>query len=361
MRVLIIKTSSMGDVIHTLPALTDAGKAVPGIKFDWVVEEGFAEIPLWHPLVNKVIPVALRRWRKNIFSWKTYVEWMECRKKLRETKYDLIIDAQGLMKSAWLVFMAKGLRAGLNWQSAREPMASLFYQRKLFAGKIKEMHAVTRMRRLFGAALGYAMPMSVANYGVDRKKFQPTQQTFSDKYVVLLHGTTWPTKHWPEEYWTALAKKLNQEGFAVKLLWGNQVEQERAHRIAKNNKLAMVMPRMKLAEVARVLAGAKAIVAVDTGLGHLAAALDVPTISLYGPSNPILTGAVGKSQIHLSAQFPCAPCLSSNCTYSGAALNQPVNPPCFSTLSPASVWSALATVLNEPQTSSSEVLERIER
>src|SRR5688572_8129534 len=113
MRILIIKTSSMGDVIHTLPALTDASHAIPGIKFDWVVEEGFAEIPLWHKNVDKVIPVALRRWRKNLFSAQTRSEWKKCREQLRAEQYDFIIDAQGLLKSAWLVWMAKGIRTGL--------------------------------------------------------------------------------------------------------------------------------------------------------------------------------------------------------------------------------------------------------
>lgn len=343
MRVLIIKTSSMGDVIHTLPALTDAGNAFPGIKFDWVVEEGFAEIPRWHPLVENIIPVALRRWRKNIFSKQTRAEWKKCRDTLRATQYDLIIDAQGLLKSAWLVLMAKGIRCGLNWSSAREPLASLFYQRKLPAGKIKEAHAVTRMRQLFSAALNYSLPNTIADYGIDRNKFSQEDAT-KKSYVVFLHGTTWPTKHWPEEYWSALAKLINQKDIAIKLPWGNQSEFERAQRIAKNSEHADVLPKMKLIEVAKVLAGAKAIVSVDTGLGHLAAALDVPTVSLYGPTNPALTGALGRSQVHLSAKFSCAPCLGMQCTYRGNSSYE-VNPPCFSTVTPQDVCDALGAFL----------------
>lgn len=348
MRVLIIKTSSMGDVIHTLPALTDAGRSIPGIKFDWVVEESFAEIPKWHPLVDKVIPVALRRWRKNIFSKKTRTEWKKSREQLRAEKYDLIIDAQGLLKSAWLVFMAQGVRCGLDSQSARESLASLFYQKKIAAGKIKEVHAVTRMRQLFSKALNYEMPTTIADYGIDRQHFAAAQDT-QEKYVVFLHGTTWATKHWPEEYWIELAKKVSQYGFVVKLPWGNQAEQERAQRIAASCELTKVLPRMKLAEIASVLAAAKAIVAVDTGLGHLAAALDVPTVSLYGPTNPVLTGALGKSQVHLSAKFACAPCLNSSCTYRAESLKQEsthaVKPPCFSDITPALVWEKLMALL----------------
>ena len=102
MRVLLVKTSSLGDVIHTLPALTDAQRAIPGIQFDWVVEEGFAEIPAWHPAVAQVIPVAIRRWRKHPLQTLRSGEWRRFKARLRETHYDLVIDAQGLLKSAWL-------------------------------------------------------------------------------------------------------------------------------------------------------------------------------------------------------------------------------------------------------------------
>lgn len=346
MRVLIIKTSSMGDVIHTLPALTDAGKALPGIRFDWVVEESFAEIPHWHPLVDKVIPVALRRWRKNIFSAQTRKEWVTFYKKLRSTEYDLIIDAQGLLKSAFLVALSKGIRCGLNWQSAREPLASLFYQRKCNGGKIKEAHAIARTRRLFQEALGYKQMQLIPDYGVDRRQFM-NKASPASPYVVFLHGTTWPTKHWPEEYWIKLAQKLALQNLTIKLPWGNPLEQERAQRIAFNCTSSEVLPRMKLADIARVLADAKAIVAVDTGLGHLAAALDVPTISLYGPTNPALTGALGKSQIHLSAKFKCAPCFNTQCTYREISPLKvsTIHPACFTTVTPEDVNKALVGLL----------------
>jgi heptosyltransferase-1 len=351
MRVLIVKTSSMGDVIHTLPALTDAGRALPSISFDWVVEENFAEIPRWHPLVKQVIPVALRRWRKNIFSKLTRQEWQVFRQRLRATHYDLIIDAQGLLKSALLAWSAQGDSYGFDFRSARDPLAALFYQRKFATAKVKEQHAVTRVRHLFNQALGYALPLTMPDYGLDRQQFQ--RDGIVENYLVFLHGTTWPTKHWPEEYWLELAKITGEKGFGVKLPWGNAAEQERAVRIAAACPGAEVLPRLDLQGMAKVLGGARAIVAVDTGLGHLAAALDVPTVSLYGPTNPLLTGALGKSQKHLTAKFPCAPCLSRECTYRGTECSSPlspsplypVKPPCFAMLPPALVWSELSLLL----------------
>lgn len=340
MRVLIVKTSSMGDVIHTLPALTDAGNAHPGICFDWVVEENFAEIPKWHPLVDKVIPVAIRRWRKNMWSQTTRREMAAFRKTLRSTQYDLIIDAQGLFKTIWISWLAKGPVAGLDRHSAREPLTSFFYRQKCSASW--KLHAVTRLRRLFSQALGYVLPETVAEYGIDRQRF--VDQTVAQKYVVFLHGTTWTTKHWPESYWCQLATLANQNGFLVKLPWGSEEEKQRAERIKASCQFAEVLPRLGLKEIANVLAGATAIVAVDTGLGHLAAALNVPTVSLYGPTDPAAVGAIGASQVHLSATFPCAPCWNRQCTYANKE-QFAVQPPCFSTLPPVEVWKAIHEIL----------------
>lgn len=334
MRVLIIKTSSMGDIIHTLPAIADAKKMLPNLQIDWVVEEKFAEIPKWHTGIDRVIPVALRRWRKNIFSKETLAEWRQFRQMVDAVAYDLIIDAQGLLKSALLSRLCKGVRCGLDWQSAREPLASLFYQRRYAVRK--DLHAVLRVRELVSQSLGYVLPLDTPiDYGIDRGQFIKSDQSLD--YVVFLHGTTWTTKCWPEEYWIQLAKKINAAGYKIKLPWGNSEEEVRAKRIAAACQSSEVLPRLNLAGVAQVLAGAKAVVSVDTGFGHLAAALSVPTISLYGPTDSRLTGMLGPSQVNLSAAFPCAPCLSRTCLYPDAA----VFPPCFTTLLPEKVWEAL--------------------
>jgi heptosyltransferase-1 len=341
MRVLIVKTSSMGDIIHTLPALTDAGKAIPGISFDWVVEENFAEIPAWHPLVKNVIPIAWRRWRKQLFSAATRAEWRQFRERLQASSYDVVLDAQGLIKSALFARMAKGVHAGPDWRSAREPWAALLYQRRFPI--VREQHAIKRLRSLFSQALGYEQPDSVPDYGIDRGRFL-SDVSSEQPYLVFLHGTTWATKHWPETHWLALAKLANQNGFAVKLPWGTATELERAERIAAQCEQVEVLPKLDLLGAATVIAGAKAIVAVDTGLGHLAAALDVPTLSLYGPTDPLLTGALGRSQVHLAVKFPCAPCFGKLCTYP-ANPPTPQSPQCLPTLLPVDVWGALITLL----------------
>ncbi|MBI6942207.1 lipopolysaccharide heptosyltransferase I [Pseudomonas putida] len=346
MRVLIIKTSSLGDVIHTLPALTDAAHAIPGIRFDWVVEEGFAEIPSWHPAVDEVIPVAIRRWRKHLWQTIRSGEWKAFKQRVRARKYDLVIDAQGLVKSAWLTRLVKAPVAGLDRYSAREGWASRFYDRRLSVAV--GQHAVERVRQLFALALAYDLPEGIGNYGLDLDRLQLPPAA---PYVVFLHGTTWATKHWPEAYWRELAERLGRRKLQVRLPWGNQAEKDRAERIAQGLNNCQVLPKLNLAGVARVLAAAKACVAVDTGLGHLAAALDVPTISLFGPTNPGLTGAYGRVQVHQASDFPCAPCLQKKCTYKPSADDlrrfdlKREWPLCFTRLNPEHVASRLSALL----------------
>lgn len=333
MRVLLIKTSSMGDLIHTLPALTDAAKAVPGIQFDWLVEEGFVDIPAWHPAVDHVFPVALRRWRKTLITRQTRDEIFALRKKLHEQQYDLILDAQGLVKSAWLGLLAQGSRAGLDWSSAREPLASLFYQKKYTVNFYQ--HAVVRMRSLFALALGYdysSEPEFVIQRSEVTKDIQP--------YLVFLHGTTWASKQWPETYWAELARRATEAGYRVKISGASQEEVARAQRIGKVSDAVDVMPRLSIKAMAELLAGAKSVVSVDTGFGHLAAAMGIPTVSIYGSTNPDYTGALGKHSILLKADFSCSPCLKRECAYQEPSA---VKPACYETVPPEMVWKALAS------------------
>lgn len=295
MRVLIVKTSSMGDVLHTLPALTDAQQAIPGIQFDWVVEEGFAQIPSWHSAVDRVIPVAIRRWRKAWFSASVQAEREAFRHAVRAYHYDAVIDAQGLVKSAALVTrLAQGIKHGMDWSTAREPLASLFYNRKHHIAR--QQHAVERTRELFAKSLEYDKPQSQGDYAI-AKHFLHDQQTVSDPYAVFLHATTRDDKHWPEAHWRELIGLLGNAGLRIKLPWGAPHEEARAKRLAEGFDYVDVLPRMSLEDVARVLAGAKFVVSVDTGLSHLTAALDRPNITLYGPTDPGLIGGYGKNQM----------------------------------------------------------------
>ncbi|WP_339027394.1 lipopolysaccharide heptosyltransferase RfaC [Leclercia pneumoniae] len=311
MRVLIVKTSSMGDVLHTLPALTDAQQAIPGIRFDWVVEEGFAQIPSWHAAVDRVIPVAIRRWRKAWFSAPVKAERKAFREAVQAEKYDVIIDAQGLVKSAALVTrLARGIKHGMDWQSAREPLASLFYNQRHSVPK--QQHAVERTRELFALSLGYSKPQSQGDYAI-AQHFLNHLNADAGQYAVFLHATTRDDKHWPEANWRELIGLLAASGIRIKLPWGAPHEEARAKRLAEGFDYVEVLPRMSLENVAKVLAGAKFVVSVDTGLSHLTAALDRPNITLYGPTDPGLIGGYGMNQVVSRAPENNLVMLDANC------------------------------------------------
>lgn len=336
---LLIKTSSLGDVIHTLPALTDAQRARPDIRFDWVVEESLAEIPRWHPAVDQVIPVAIRRWRKHPLKTWRGGEWRAFKRTLAERSYDLIIDAQGLLKSAFLTRLSPAPSAGYDARSIREPLASRFYD--LHYSVSRQLHAVERIRRLFALALDYPVPEELGDYGIDIARL-PQVSVPDEPYAVLCHGTTWRTKLWPEAYWRELAERLSQRGYKVLLPWGNDEERGRAERIATGLEGVALLPRMTLWQVAAVLARARFVVSVDTGLGHLTAALGVPAVALYGPTDPSLTGSYGRNQQVLAAALPCAPCLGKRCRLPKAQQAQaPAWPPCLASLTPEKIIQKL--------------------
>ena len=325
MKVLIVKTSSMGDIIHTLPALTDAAKAHPGIRFDWVVEEGFSEIPKWHASVDKVIPVAIRRWRKNILKTLKSGEWSAYKKELQQQNYDAIIDAQGLLKSAVLVSkVANGPRYGLDKHSAKEPLAARFYDHTINVSK--ELHAVERVRQLFAGALNYSISEEIGDFAI--KQHFSISSDKSEPYLVFQHSTTRFDKHWPEAYWITLIRKAGEAGWKIKLPWGSAKEKERAERLAQNTPHVEVLPKLPLSEIAHVLASATACVSVDTGLSHLAAALDTPNVILFGSTDPGLVGGYGKDQQCLEAK-----------DYPNTSAQ--IEPAIFASLTPEIVWDHL--------------------
>jgi heptosyltransferase-1 len=333
-RILVVKTSSLGDVIHSLPALTDAVRAIPDLVFDWVVEQNFAEVPSWHPAVDRVIPVSVRRWRKHpVQAWRTG-EWREFKAQVGRYQYDAVIDAQGLLKSAWLTRYANGDRYGLDKYSAREPISARFYHHPIAVEK--GQHAVERVRQLFSKALGYSLADGLGEYSLS---FHGERK----KSVVLLHGTTWASKHWPEASWVELGVMLRESGYQVKLPWGNAVEQSRAERISLQCG-AEVLPKMSLTELAALLSTSAGCVSVDTGLGHLAAAVDTPTLALFGPTNSALTGFYGKHQVSLQSTFHCAPCMSRECQYQ---LGPEDFPPCFDELSASRVFKQFVALQQE--------------
>lgn len=284
-RILFVKTSSLGDVVHNCPAVTDAARHLPGAAIDWVVEESFADVPRLHPAVARVIPVAIRRWRSALARPATWAELAAFRARLHAERYDCVIDTQGLVKSALVARLARGLRHGFDRASAREPMAACLYDE--VHAVARGLHAVERNRRLAAAALGYVLE-GACDYGLAAAGEPPFAPPAP--YAVLLTMSSRDDKLWAEPHWAALGRWLAGRGILSVLPWGSAQERERCSRIAAAIPEAIVPPRMELAVLARVLARARCAIGVDTGLAHLAAALGVPTLGIYCGSSPARTG-----------------------------------------------------------------------
>jgi heptosyltransferase-1 len=345
MRVLLVKMSSLGDVVHALPGVTDAAAAREGgaVSFDWVVEEAFAAIPSRHPAVAEVIPMAWRRWRRGLRG--SAPEMRRFLRDLRRRRYDVVLDAQGLLKSAAVVALARGrVRAGLSRTSAREGAASIVYGRPVAVPR--EHHAVDRIRALFAGALGYPRPAGPPDYGI-AGAFGGRNPGVS-RHCLLLHGTTWESKLWPVAFWREIARRAAAAGFEVLVPWENAAEQRRAGEIAAGT-AARVLDRRPLAALMEELAGAALVVGVDSGLAHLSAALEVPTVVVYGSTSSALTGCRGVRVRNLQAQFPCSPCLSRVCTYTGPPQTwqgEAVVPACYASLGPDTVWQAATELVS---------------
>jgi heptosyltransferase-1 len=292
-RVLLIKTSSLGDVVHNLPVVHDIRQAMGACCVDWVVEEAYAPIPALHPGIDAVIPVAVRRWRRSLWRQGTRDEVRAFLSRLRSTgDYDAVIDTQGLLKSAIISRAAPGRRYGFDWRSAREPLGWLYDQTFRVAWSA---HAVERNRSLVAKSLGYAVPAKM-EYGI--RASRPDYAWLPDApYAVMLHATSAASKLWPEDRWVALGSRFAARGLHVVLPWGNTAEQARSARLARAMHHAIVPPPLGLGDAARVLAGARCVVGLDTGLTHLAGALGVPTVGVYVSTDPAATGLYASSPV----------------------------------------------------------------
>lgn len=291
-RILLVKTSSLGDVIHNLPVVTDILQQHADAHIDWVVEEAFADIPRLHPAINHVFTVALRRWRKQLFSKKTWCEIAAFKHQVSQQPYDLIIDTQGLIKSAVLSTFAQGVKNGMDKASAREPLASYCYDKKYPVAR--HLHAVTRNRALVAQACHYPQPNSAPEYGITAPKMV-SAIALPPAFVMGLHGTSKDSKLWPTAQWIALAGLLAEQKRHLVLPWANEAEHQRAQTIAAHHANVMVLPKLSIAHLAHIIQQAWVAIGVDTGLSHLSAALNIPTVAIYTDTNPARTGVMASA------------------------------------------------------------------
>lgn len=297
MNILIVKLSSLGDVVQTLPVVHDLRMACPGVAVDWVVEEGFQELVRRAPGLRRVVPVAQRRWRKTPFEAGTRKEMREARQRLREHAYDVVLDCQGLVKSAWVARQARladgGFTAGFGNRSElcawEWPVRWMLHRPIEMPARI---HAVARTRLLAARALDYDTPGFL-----DTPPVYPWHAgtPTAPPRVLLAHGTTRADNEWPEQDWTELARRLAGSGFEVLLPQASPAEQQLAERIAAAVPDGVrALPRMGLAELLDTLSHCSGLVGVDSGVSHMGVALDLPVVQVFSQPRAWRAGPLGR-------------------------------------------------------------------
>ena len=294
-RALFVKLSSLGDVVHHFPAVTDLAAQRPDVEIAWAVEEAYADLVRLHPAVREVIPVALRAVKSRPLSPGAWRRLQASRRALAAGGWDFVIDTQGLAKSAWITRQARGVRFGPDRASARERSAARSYDVGIPVPR--ELHAVERNRRLVAGVFGYPLAPA-ATYGLD-PAIAPPSFAPEVPYVVLLHAASREAKRWPADRWIALGELLARRGFVSVLPGGSEVERAAATRMAARIPGAVALPAAGLRDMAALLANAWLVVGVDTGLTHLAVALGRPTVGIYCATRPELTGLHGGRSVNL--------------------------------------------------------------
>jgi heptosyltransferase-1 len=296
MRVLIVKLSSLGDVVQTMPVVHDILAAFPRAQIDWVVEEAFAPLVQEVSGVRRVLAIAQRRWRKSWFSAPTKAERAAFTQLLQAQDYDAVIDFQGLIKSALVARSAQLAKGGFRatYANASELCSYEWPVRWLLDRLVpmpKRIHAVARCRLLAAKALGYSTEGAATYPLMAWISASATQERLG---VVLAHGTTRADNEWPESQWIALGQMLIAQGHTVELPRAGALELARVQRIADAlGQSAHIWPALTLAEVARRMATCSGVVGVDSGLSHMAVALDVPHVQIFSQARAWRAGPVG--------------------------------------------------------------------
>ena len=287
----------MGDLMHALPALSEAKENITNISFDWVVDKNFASVPSWHPLVDKIITTDHRNWKKQLFSKESRESLKRAIIQINKENYDVVVDMQNNLKSAFISYLSKHEVVGMDAKSAREYPAHFAYSNRINVDK--KLHAIERQKKLLGEALGYKDKKDNVDYGVSFNNFIKPNIKLASEYIVLVQNASWVTKQWSIQNWQELIKQIEKKGIPMLIPSGNLEELERAKEISSISEMAQAIDILPLNEIAYLIKNANFSICSDTGLAHLSALVGTPSITLYGPTKTSLIGTYGKSQTHL--------------------------------------------------------------
>jgi heptosyltransferase-1 len=290
---LVVKLSSLGDVVHTLPAAMDIQANFPNAQIDWVVEPSFAPIVKACAAVHRVIACDLRHWRKNIWSQATRLAWLAFLAELHQERYDAIIDLQGLTKSALVSWLARTSHKGKRYAMANATDGSAYERPTRWVADMaiyleQHIHALTRGRVVCASALKYGVPPTL-RYGLNAG-----QSIHNDKKtVVFVHGTSRADKEWPLANWHELGLRLSNAGYQIVLPHGNEEERLRSVAMVEMIPNALVWPRMSIDNLMQAMAPTAGVIGVDSGLSHIAVALNLPHVQIYNFDTAWRTGPIG--------------------------------------------------------------------
>ena len=312
MKILLVKLSSLGDVVHALPVVQDIHAALPDAQIDWVVEQSFAPLLALHPGMHRVIACQIRRWRKSPLATTTRQEWRAFRAQLQQQAYDAVIDLQGLTKSALVARLARLAPGGRRFALANQTEGSSYEAPTRWVADVAlrmpaHIHAVQRSRELAARALGYTLPPA-PDYGLNRPTAQAGREQAATEMIVsratlktvaLVHGTSRADKEWPLDHWVELGQRLQAAGYQIALPHGSASELLTSQAIAQGlnrsaqageSRSAVVWPQLALDALTEELARCAGVIGVDSGVSHIAVALDLPHVQIYNFDTAWRTG-----------------------------------------------------------------------
>jgi heptosyltransferase-1 len=304
LKILIVKLSSLGDVVHTFPAVQDIRRTLPHAELHWVVERAFAPLVSRCEGISRVIPCDLRRWRKSPFSRQTRTEWAAFKHELQSQAFDAVMDLQGLTKSALIARLAPLTATGKRFAMANRTNGSGYEAPTRWVADVviplePYVHAVQRSRLVCAAALGYTV-QEADDYGLAIRYV--AEHALSRPTVALIHGTSRADKEWSVAHWVELGRRLNQAGFSIVIAHGNAAEKATSEAIAHQLENTRVWPAMGLDVLVDAMAQCVGVIGVDSGLSHIAVALNLPHVQIYNFDTAWRTGPRVPHQISVFAQ-----------------------------------------------------------
>jgi heptosyltransferase I len=324
-RILLVKLSSFGDLIHTFPAVSELKSNLPNIHLDWLVDASYSAIPSWHPGVDEVLELPIRK-RSGKRDWQGLIQ---AHKVLRTRHYDSIIDAQGLIKSSLSMIGVKGTKHGFATPLLKEPLARFNYHHQ---HEVEVGHVIDKNRQLLASVFNYPLSPSF-RFGIENNSIIKSNQ------VVFFIGSSWHNKRWPLSHWHQLVKKAINHGLHVVMPWGSQKEKDELLIFNSFPSSKLTISSYSLNNLKNVLESSRAVIAADTGVLHLAQAVNTPVLGLFGPTDGMRSGPGSNALIQ--SKESCAPCMRRKCKF-----NDSIWAPCMISIDPDNVWSRLLKVMD---------------